>query len=388
MAEDKKKTFSIEIDGEAIEATPGKMLIEVADESGHYIPRFCYHKKLSIAANCRMCLVDVEGARKPSPACATPIMDGMKVFTKSPKTIAYQKKVMEFLLINHPLDCPICDQGGECELQDVAMGYGGDVARYAEEKRVVPDPDLGSLVSTDMTRCIQCTRCVRFGTEIAGVREIGMIDRGDSSKISTYVKHSLASEISGNIIDVCPVGALTSKPFRYKARAWELQQKETLSPHDGLGSNLYAHVRRNQVMRVVPKENEALNEVWLSDRDRFGYEGLNAEDRLTSPIIKKGKDWVEVSWEEAIDFVKTAIQTTTAKSGASALGALASESSTVEELYLLQKLMRGLGSNNIDTRLKQRDFSKDVAAEGGINCTLEEIEQADQILLIGSNLRK
>ena len=388
MAEKAQKILTIEIDGRSIEAKPGQMLIQVADDSGIYIPRFCYHKKLSIAANCRMCLVDVEGARKPTPACATPIMDGMKVFTKSEKTIAYQKSIMEFLLINHPLDCPICDQGGECELQDVAMGYGNDVSHFAEAKRVVPNPDLGSLVSTDMTRCIQCTRCVRFGEEIAGVRELGMIDRGDSAKISTYVEKTLDSEISGNIIDVCPVGALTSKPYRYRARAWELQQKDTLSPHDGLGSNIHIHVRRNDVMRAVPKENEDLNEVWLSDRDRFSYQGLYAEDRLVSPVIKKNGDWVEVSWEEAIDFVKVAVQMVSKDSGAEKIGALASESSTVEELYLLQKLMRGIGSNNIDSRLKQVDFSQNVSAGSGIDCSPAEIEASDCIFLFGSHLQK
>jgi NADH-quinone oxidoreductase subunit G len=388
MAEKAQKTLTIEIDGRSIEAKPGQMLIQVADDSGIYIPRFCYHKKLSIAANCRMCLVDVEGARKPTPACATPIMDGMKVFTKSQKTIAYQKSIMEFLLINHPLDCPICDQGGECELQDVAMGYGNDVSHFAEAKRVVPNPDLGSLVSTDMTRCIQCTRCVRFGEEIAGVRELGMIDRGDSAKISTYVEKALNSEISGNIIDICPVGALTSKPFRYRARAWELQQKDTISPHDGLGSSMHVHVRQNDVMRVVPKENESLNEVWLSDRDRFSYQGLHAEDRLASPIIKKNGDWVEVSWEEAIDFVKVAVQMVSKNSGAEKIGALASESSTVEELYLLQKLIRGIGSNNIDSRLKQVDFSQNASAGAGIDCSPAEIEASDCILLLGSHLQK
>ncbi len=383
-----EKKLMVEIDGRDFEAKPGQMLIQVADANGIYIPRFCYHKKLSIAANCRMCLVDVEGARKPSPACATPIMDGMKVFTKSPKTIAYQKSVMEFLLINHPLDCPICDQGGECELQDIAMGYGDDVSHFSEGKRVVPNPELGSLVSTDMTRCIQCTRCVRFGQEIAGIRELGMVDRGDQAKISTYVEKSLDSELSGNIIDVCPVGALTSKPYRYTARAWELQQKPTISPHDGLGSNMYAHVRRDEVMRVVPKENEQLNEVWLSDRDRFSYLGLKSSDRVESPMIKKNDQWSEVSWEEAIYFVKTAVQVTSEKQGANKIGALASESSTVEELYLLQKFMRDLGSNNIDTRLKQLDFGCDVSAGSGLDCSVEEIEAADAILLFGSHLQK
>jgi NADH-quinone oxidoreductase subunit G len=386
--QERPKTFTVEIDGKSISAKPGQMLIQVADENNIYIPRFCYHKKLSIAANCRMCLVDVEGARKPSPACATPISDGMKVFTKSPKTLAYQKAVMEFLLINHPLDCPICDQGGECELQDVAMGYGRDISDYVEKKRVLADPDLGPLVATEMTRCICCTRCVRFGEEVSGQRELGGTDRGDRTKIGTYIEKTLDSEISGNVIDVCPVGALTSKPFRFEARAWELQQYPTISHADSVGANIYMHTRRGKVFRVVPQDNEAVNEVWLADRDRFAYEGLNSQDRITQPMIKKNDDWVSVSWEEALDFVKTSLEHVIEKSGADKISALASESCTTEEYYLLQKLMRQLGSNNLDSRIKQGQLETLVTAGNGIDCNFEEIEKADLVLLVGSNLRK
>ncbi len=386
--QERPKTFTVEIDGKSIAAKPGQMLIQVADENNIYIPRFCYHKKLSIAANCRMCLVDVEGARKPSPACATPISDGMKVFTKSPKTLAYQKAVMEFLLINHPLDCPICDQGGECELQDVAMGYGRDASDFIEKKRVLPDPDLGPLVATEMTRCICCTRCVRFGEEISGQRELGGTDRGDRTKIGTYIEKTLDSELSGNVIDVCPVGALTSKPFRFEARAWELQQSPSISHGDSVGANIFMHTRRGKVFRVVPQDNEAVNEVWLSDRDRFAYEGLNSEDRVTQPMIKKNDDWVIVTWEEALDFVKTSLELVAEKSGSDKIAALASESCTTEEYYLLQKLLRGLGSNNLDSRIKQGQLEVPVTAGNGIDCTFDEIEKSDFVLLVGTNLRK
>ncbi|WP_158106877.1 NADH-quinone oxidoreductase subunit NuoG [Caedibacter taeniospiralis] len=382
------KQLSIEINGQSYAVSPGEMIIEVADRHGIYIPRFCYHKKLSVAANCRMCLVEVEGARKPSPACATPIMDGMKVFTKSPTTISYQKKVMEFLLINHPLDCPICDQGGECELQDIAIGYGDDVSKYHETKRVFDDPSLGSLIATDMTRCIQCTRCVRFGEEISGDKELGAMGRGDHTQISTYVAKTVNSELSGNIIDLCPVGALTSKPFRFQARAWELQQYPTISAADAVGANIYAHVRRNQLMRVVPKENEAVNETWLADKDRFYYTGVYSEDRLTEPMIKKNDRWVEVSWEEALDFIKVAIEETKAQDGVNSIAALASESATTESLYLLQKLIRQIGSNNIDTRLKQGAHKTSLHTGVGFDCLLDEIENADAVLLVGSYLRK
>ncbi len=381
-------TVTVEINGTTYTVEKGKSVIQVADEKGIYIPRFCYHKKLSVAANCRMCLVDIEGARKPSPACATFVMDGMKVFTKSPTTLAYQKSVMEFLLANHPLDCPICDQGGECELQDVAMGYGNDESAYQETKRAFYDPDLGSLIETHMNRCIQCTRCVRFGQEIAGIKELGAMGRGDHTEIGTYVAKAVDSELSGNMIDVCPVGALTSKPFRYEARAWEMQQYPTISQADGMGANLYANTRRGKLLRVVPRENEAINETWIADKDRFEYAGLYAKDRLDAPIIKKGDQWVHVSWEEGLDFVKTALTTTLEKQGADQIAALASEACSVEELYLLQKLMRGLGCKNIDTRLMQGHTQKAVTAGTGINCSPSQIAQSDFVLLLGSNLRK
>lgn len=309
MSDNKEsKKISIEIDGKDYQALPNQSIIEVADANGIYIPRFCYHKKLSVAANCRMCLVDVEGARRASPACATPVMDGMKVKTRSEKALQMQKDVMEFLLINHPLDCPICDQGGECELQDIAMGYGNTTSEYLESKRTVEDPELGPLVATDMTRCILCTRCVRFGEEIAGVKELGVMGRGDHSAISTYISGEMVdSEISANIIDLCPVGALTSKPFRFKARSWELKQFPTLSAGDALATEINAHVYQNKLVRVVPREND-ITGTWIADRDRFEYTGLYSQDRIQQPMIKKSGDWVEVSWEEALDFVKVAIQ--------------------------------------------------------------------------------
>lgn len=386
MSEKIENKIKVEIDGNVIEAEPGQMLIQVADNHGIYIPRFCYHKKLSIAANCRMCLVDIEGARKPSPACATPIMDGMKVFTKSEKTIEYQRSIMEFLLINHPLDCPICDQGGACELQDVAMGYGKDVSKFNESKIVVSDPDLGPLVSTDLTRCIKCTRCVRFGDEVAGLRELGLLSRGDDSQISTYVEKSVSSELSGNVIDICPVGALTSKPFRYKARPWELQQKSTISPHDGLGSNVYAQIRRNKVMKIVPKENEELNEVWLSDRDRFSYTALYSEDRSTKPKIKKNNVWMDVSWEEALDFVRASKDYV--QKNKLEIGGVGTESASLEEMYLLQKIVRALGFNNIDTRSKQIDFRSEAFIDTGSSFSFKEIESSDCIITFGSNIQK
>ena len=293
-------TITIEVDGKPVEARKGQMVIEVTDAIGAYIPRFCYHEKLSIAANCRMCLVEVEQAPKPLPACALPVNEGMKVFTRSAKAIAAQKATMEFLLINHPLDCPICDQGGECELQDLAMGYGRDVSRYNDGKRVVKDKDIGPLVSTDMTRCIHCTRCVRFGEEIAGIQELGTTDRGEDMQIGTYIEQSVDHELSGNIIDLCPVGALNNKPYRYSARAWEMTQIATVSPHDCVGSNMYAHVLRGTVKRIVPRPNEAINETWLADRDRFSYEGVYADDRLLQPQVKEGGRWREIDWEEAL----------------------------------------------------------------------------------------
>ena len=382
--------LDIEINGRALKARKGSMIIEAADDAGILIPRFCYHKKLSIAANCRMCLVEVEKAPKPLPACATPVMEGMKISTCSPFAVQAQKSVMEFLLINHPLDCPICDQGGECELQDVAMGYGRDVSRFSERKRVVRDKDLGSLVATDMTRCIHCTRCVRFGEEVAGLPELGGTGRGEDLEIGTYVNHALESELSGNIIDVCPVGALTSKPFRFRARAWEVTQADSVSPHDGVGSNLHVHHKSGKVVRVVPRENEDINEVWISDRDRFSYEGLYTDDRLTTPVIKQGEAWVEADWESALGFAAEGLSRVRDAAGADALAALVSPSATVEEAYLTQKLLRGLGSNNVDHRLRQVDVSDqaELPAMPWLGQTLAELESSDVILLVGTDCRR
>ena len=387
MADD---TITIEVDGKPLHARKGQMLIEVTDSNDVYVPRFCYHKKLSVAANCRMCLVDVEKAPKPLPACATPVMDGMKVWTRSERAIDAQKAVMEFLLINHPLDCPICDQGGECELQDLAMGYGRDVSRYQEKKRVVKDKNIGPLVQTDMTRCIHCTRCVRFGQEIAGVRELGATGRGEHMEIGTYIEKSMVSEMSGNIIDICPVGALTSKPFRFSARAWEMQQRSSIAPHDSVGSNIDIHIKQNIVKRVVPAENELINEVWLSDRDRFSYGALYHPHRLTTPMIKDGDSWHEVDWETALDFVQKGLQKTINQAGVDNIGALASPSSTLEELYLLQKIMRGLGSHNIDHRIRQCDFTdQDITPLfPWLGNGIADLEKLDSVLLIGSNVRK
>lgn len=378
----------VEINGQVVEAREGDMLIDVADKAQISIPRFCYHKKLSIAANCRMCLVEVEGAWKPLPACATPVTDGMKVHTKSAKAIAAQKAVMEFLLINHPLDCPICDQGGECELQDVAMDYGDDVSRYSEAKRIVGDRNAGPLIQTDMTRCIHCTRCVRFGQEVAGMMELGATGRSEWMEIGTYIEKSITSEMSGNMIDLCPVGALTSKPFRYKARPWELKAHNAIAAHDSLGSNIIIHTKGNDVMRVVPRENEAINEVWLSDRDRFAYEGVNADDRLLQPQIKQNGKWQTTDWETALAFVVEGLKAQLANKDK--IGVLASANSTLEELQLLQKLARGLGVENIDHRLRQIDFSLD---QHGFNTpalvpSLEAVEKSKAILLVGSYLRK
>ncbi|HAT2066884.1 TPA: NADH-quinone oxidoreductase subunit G [Legionella pneumophila] len=381
---------TIEIDGKTFEAENGKMIIEVADEAGIYIPRFCYHKKLSVAANCRMCLVEVENGRKPVPACATPITNGMKVFTKSEQAIHSQKVVMEFLLINHPLDCPICDQGGECELQDISMGFGADKSEYTESKRAVDDENLGTLISTEMTRCIHCTRCVRFGEEIAGVRELGATGRGEKTQIGTYVEHSMTSEVSGNIIDLCPVGALTSKPYRFKARAWELTQHDSVAPHDCLGSNVHIHTRNNKLMRVVPRENESINETWLSDRDRFSYLGLNAPSRASKPQIKKNGQWEVVDWETALKFTAEGISRVIKQHGPEQMAAFASNSSTLEEMYLLQKLMRELGVQNLDHRLQQIDFRDQAFLPTTPVSTLPyaEIDQQHSILLIGCNIHR
>jgi NADH-quinone oxidoreductase subunit G len=380
----------IEINGTPIEAQDGAMVIEAADQAGIVIPRFCYHKKLSIAANCRMCLVEVEKVGKPLPACATPVTDGMKVYTRSPKALAAQRSVMEFLLINHPLDCPICDQGGECDLQEMAMGFGEDISRYQEGKRVVPDKNIGPLIATDMTRCIHCTRCVRFGQEIAGMWELGATGRGEHTRIGTYVEGTVDSELSGNVIDLCPVGALTSKPYRYTARPWELIAHESVSPHDCVGANLKVNVRGQRVMRVLPRENEAVNETWLADRDRYSYTALAAEGRLTAPMIKKNGKWVESDWDEALTYAAEGLQRVVQQHGAEQLGALGGYTATVEELYLLQRLVRGVGSGNIDHRLRQIDFRDQDAAPPfpWVGQPLADIETADAILLVGSNVRK
>ncbi|HHC71350.1 MAG TPA: NADH-quinone oxidoreductase subunit G [Thiotrichales bacterium] len=376
---------TIEIDGISLKAPKGAMVIEVADAKGIAIPRFCYHKKLSVAANCRMCLVEVENAPKPLPACATPVTDGMRVFTRSPKAIAAQKATMEFLLINHPLDCPICDQGGECELQDVALEYGGDVSRFSEGKRVVPDPDIGPLIATGMTRCIHCTRCVRFGEEIAGVKELGAAGRGEHTRIGTYMAHAVTSELSGNVIDICPVGALTARPSRYSARAWELLQAPSVAVHDCVGSNLSVHLYQKRVNRVVPRENEAVNECWISDRDRFSYKGLE-RDRLSVPMVKEAGEWREVAWEEALERAASLLK---ANAG-DGLGLLASPSATLEELFLLNRIGNGLGSANIDHRLRQGDFRLDAegVALGGLGTPLAELSRAGAALVIGGNPRK
>ena len=383
-------TITIEVNGQPLSARKGQMLIEVTDANDIYVPRFCYHKKLNVAANCRMCLVEVEKAPKPMPACATPVMNGMKVFTRSPLAVDAQKSVMEFLLINHPLDCPICDQGGECELQDLAMGYGRDVSRYQERKRVVQDRNIGPLVQTEMTRCIHCTRCVRFGEEIAGMRELGATGRGEDMQIGTYVEKAMTSELSGNIIDLCPVGALSSKPFRFSARTWELRQLAGIAPHDGIGSNIHFHIKGQRVKRVVPAENEAINEVWLSDRDRFSYEGLYSEDRLMSPMVKQGDEWREVDWMTAFEVIRDRLSLILKAEGAGRIGALASPASTTEELYLLQKFMRSLGSDNIDHRLQQADFSDQGQAPvyPWLGQSITELEQLDAALVIGGNIRK
>lgn len=378
---------NIEIDGIPLKVDSTKMIIQAADEAGIDIPRFCYHKKLSIAANCRMCLVEVDRARKALPACSTPVSEGMKVFTDSKVAINAQRSVMEFLLINHPLDCPICDQGGECELQDLSMGYGDGVSRFTEGKRVVKDKDIGPLIQTDMTRCIHCTRCVRFGQEIAGIMELGATGRGEHMEIGTYVEHSLVSELSGNIIDLCPVGALTSKPFRYKARAWELTAHPTIAPHDAVGSNIELHIRKNDVMRVVPRDNEAINEAWLSDRDRFSYLGLNSAERIAEPMIKKAGQWQTTDWQTALETAVEGVKGIVAKHGPEELGGLISPTATLEEAYLFQKWLRGLGTKNIDHRLRQQDFADSQSDFSLKDWALADIDDSDAIVLLGSNIR-
>ncbi|MEP6877548.1 MAG: NADH-quinone oxidoreductase subunit NuoG [Nitrosospira sp.] len=382
--------INFEIDGKEVSVPKNGTVMDGANQLGIYIPHFCYHKKLSIAANCRMCLVQVEKAPKPLPACATPAMEGMKVSTHSSQAVTAQKGVMEFLLINHPLDCPICDQGGECQLQDLAVGYGASSSRYTEAKRVVANKNLGPLISTDMTRCIHCTRCVRFGQEIAGIMELGLAGRGEHAEILSFVGSTVDSELSGNMIDLCPVGALVSKPFRYSARTWELSRRKSVSPHCGLGSNLVVQVKQNRVMRVLPRENEEINECWLSDKDRFSYEGLNSEERLSTPMIKRDGRWQECDWRSALEFVASGLSAVKEKYGAQSIGALASPHSTLEELYLLQKLMRGLGSGNVDHRLRQSDFRADSQLQGvpWLGMSIADISRLKSVLVIGSTLRK
>ncbi len=378
----------IELDGKKVEVAPGSMVMHAAEKAGTYIPHFCYHKKLSIAANCRMCLVEVEKAPKPLPACATPVTQGMIVRTKSDKAIQAQQSVMEFLLINHPLDCPICDQGGECQLQDLAVGYGGTGSRYEEEKRVVPHKDVGPLISMEeMSRCIHCTRCVRFGQEVAGVMELGMVNRGEHSEITTVMGDTVDSELSGNMIDLCPVGALTSKPFRYSARTWELSRRKSVSPHDSTGANLIVQVKNHKVMRVVPMENEAINECWIADRDRFSYEALNSEERLTQPMIKQGGEWKAVDWQTALEYVANGLKQIKEQHGAQSIGALVSPHSTLEELFLTGQLLRGIGSDNIDWRLRNAQFN---SAQGvrWLGTSIASLSELQAALVVGSNLRK
>ena len=376
---------NIEINGQPVKARKGAMIIQATDANGAYVPRFCYHEKLAVAANCRMCLVEVEKAPKPLPACATPVMEGMKVFTRSPKAIAAQRAVMEFLLINHPLDCPICDQGGECELQDLAVGFGRDYSRYTERKRSVADEDLGPLIATDMTRCIHCTRCIRFTEQIGGVQELGMVGRGENMKVRRYIESTVNHELSGNVIDLCPVGALVSKPYRFSARAWEMTAVPLVSPHDGVGSNLYGHVLRGRLMRVVPRQNEAINEIWLADRDRFSYEGVYSPERLQRPMVRENGEWVETDWENALAKAAEGLR----PQGGS-LGVLASPSSTLEELYLAGRIARGLGSANIDSRLRQSDV-RDQASDPlypNLGLRIAEVDSLDALLVVGSNLRR
>ena len=382
--------IEIEIDGRTMEVADGATIMDAANQAGIYVPHFCYHRKLTIAANCRMCLVEVEKAPKPLPACATPVTRGMKVRTHSEQAVDAQKGVMEFLLINHPLDCPICDEGGECQLQDLAVGYGASGSRYEEAKRVVADKYLGPLIATDMTRCIYCTRCVRFGREIAGVMELGMIGRGEHAEIITFIGKTVDSELSGNVIDLCPVGALTSKPFRFTARTWELTRKPSVSPHCGLGTNLTVQVKQNRVMRVLPRENEAINECWLSDKDRFSYEGLNSEQRLARPMLKRDGAWKEVEWQVALDFVAGELKRIRDRHGAASIGALATPHQTLEELFLLGKFAREFASGNADFRLHQSDFSDDDLRAGvpWLGMKIADIGALDQVLVVGSTLRK
>ncbi len=383
--------IEIEIDGKKVSVTEGSVVMHAADAAGTYVPHFCYHKKLSIAANCRMCLVDIEKAPKPMPACATPVTQGMVVRTKSDKALRAQQSVMEFLLINHPLDCPICDQGGECQLQDLAVGYGKSASRYQEEKRVVFHKDVGPLISMEeMSRCIHCTRCVRFGQEVAGVMELGMVHRGEHSEITTMVGSTIDSELSGNMIDICPVGALTSKPFRYSARTWELSRRKSVSPHDSTGANLIVQVKSGKVMRVVPLENDDVNECWIADRDRFSYEAVNSDARLTQPMIKQGGQWQPVDWNTALGYVADGLKRVKAEFGAAGIGALGSAHSTVEELHLLAKLVRGLGSESIDHRVRHADFGNKAATGQArwLGTSVASLSNLQAALVVGSFLRK
>ena len=380
--------IEIELDGKKVEVLEGSMVMHAAEKIGTFIPHFCYHKKLSIAANCRMCLVDVEKAPKPMPACATPVTQGMVVRTRSDKAVKAQKSVMEFLLINHPLDCPICDQGGECQLQDLSVGYGGTNSRYQEEKRVVFHKEVGPLISMEeMSRCIHCTRCVRFGQEVAGAMELGMSNRGEHAEIETFVGRSVDSELSGNMIDLCPVGALTSKPFRYSARTWELSRRKSISPHDSTGANLIIQVKNHRVMRVVPMENESVNECWIADRDRFSYEALNSDERLTSPMLKQGGAWKAVDWTTALEYVANGLRQVKAEHGAEAIGLLASPHSTIEELYLAGVLMKGFGSQNIDYRLRHAEFPNEAGVRY-LGRSIASLSDLQSVLVVGSNLRK
>jgi NADH-quinone oxidoreductase subunit G len=387
MADD---TVNIEVNGVPMKARKGQMIIQATDVGDVYVPRFCYHEKLTIAANCRMCLVEVEKAPKPMPACATPVAEGMKIFTKSPKAIAAQRATMEFLLINHPLDCPICDQGGECELQDLAMGFGRDISRYHERKRVVKDKNLGPLVSTDMTRCIHCTRCVRFTQEIQGFQELGTVGRGEMTEIGTFIERSVDHELSANIVDLCPVGALNNKPYRYRARAWEMTQHPLVSPHDCVGTNIFAHVLRGRVMRVVPRPNEDVNETWIADRDRFSYQGIYSEDRVLKPMLRDNGVWQETDWETALAAVAERLGKIVKQHGGAQIGALAAPTSTLEEFHLLARIARGLGSGNLDHRLRRTDF-RDEANDPlypALGCAIAELEQVSGALVVGSNIRK
>jgi NADH-quinone oxidoreductase subunit G len=380
--------IEIELDGKKVEVVEGSMVMHAAEKAGTFIPHFCYHKKLSIAANCRMCLVDVEKAPKPMPACATPVTQGMVVRTKSEKAVKAQQSVMEFLLINHPLDCPICDQGGECQLQDLAVGYGGSSSRYQEEKRVVFHKDVGPLISMEeMSRCIHCTRCVRFGQEVAGVMELGMSHRGEHAEIETFVGQTVDSELSGNMIDLCPVGALTSKPFRYSARTWELSRRKSVSPHDSTGANLIVQVKGNRVLRVVPFENEAVNECWIADRDRFSYEALNSDERLTTPMLKQGGQWTAVDWQTALEYVANGLKQVKGQHGPASIGLLASPHSTLEELHLAGALVKGLGSPNLDARLRHAEFAPNEGVRY-LGTSIASLSELQRVLVVGSNLRK